>query len=135
MRMQRGSPFHVDIDCVRDGAGGPEPLLDRSTDVEDSTLSLPPECGSGRVHLSCIAPGLGYGELHVQNASESLRLRIDHAEAGFKLTVLLSRDEARVSAEDNGNPITVSPKDSYLLSPEASVRLRRRTSRSQPAGL
>lgn len=94
-------------------------LLDRSTDVDDSTLSLPHECGSGGIHLSRVAPGLGYGEFHVQDATEPLKLQVEHGEPGFKLTVLLSPAEARVSAERDGSPITVSPEDSYVLSPEA----------------
>lgn len=117
--MQRGSPFHLQIDCVRDALGAETLLLDRSTDVEDSTLCLPDECGSGTVHLSCVAPGLGYGELHIRSASERFHLQVEHGEPGFKLTVLLSPEEARVSAEGGGRPITVSPEESYVLSPQA----------------
>ncbi len=117
--MKKGAPFYMRIDCVRHGLHPASSLVKPADPIEELTCSLPPECGTAYVRISGVIDGMGFGELYVRDTRESYRLEIEHRDEAFKLPVLLSPGETKVSAETDRSPISLHPEDSYVLSPIA----------------
>lgn len=77
--------------------------------IEEITRLLPSDYGTAYLHISGIVAGMGFGEFYVRDARQSYRLEIEHRDEVYKLPVLLSSEETKVSAESDRSPISLRP--------------------------